>query len=164
MGGSRPRVHRRVCSPAALLLSGAWPEPTSAWWSVGDYTRPANRFGAEFIGLTNLLPAGVTGVAGNGPVALGVSLGGGAHDPLHAFAPGLVLETGTQVVVSIRPEDVEIGPSGERAGGDDHVDGIVTSAVYMGSRRRAERGGLGGPARGPRSATFDPAVGGTITP
>jgi iron(III) transport system ATP-binding protein len=96
------------------------------------YTRPANRFVAEFIGLANLIPAEVIGAAEDGSVALAVTLGGSAHVPLQALAPQVALRAGTNVLVSIRPEDVEIGPWQERAG-ENHVHGTVTGAVYMGS-------------------------------
>jgi ABC-type Fe3+/spermidine/putrescine transport system ATPase subunit len=36
------------------------------------------------------------------------------------------------VLVSIRPEDVELGPA-EAAGGENRLEGTVASAVYMGS-------------------------------
>ncbi len=85
------------------------------------YERPANRFVADFIGSTNLLPGRVTGDGGevrrvqtaNGPVACVI--------PDDAPA-------GSEVVVSVRPEDVTVA----FGNGDDGWDATVTQAVFLG--------------------------------
>ncbi len=97
------------------------------------YTRPANRFVAEFIGLANLLPAAVVAAAaGDGFLRAEVALGGGRRATLRALASGGGAVPGRSVLISIRPEDVEVGPAGA-AGGDNRIEGTVASAVYMGN-------------------------------
>ena len=96
------------------------------------YTRPANRFVAEFIGLTNLLPAEVTGPAADGLLGVAIALGGAEYASLHAFMPGAAPPVGAKILVSIRPEDVEIALSHEQPA-DNQIPGTVASAVYMGS-------------------------------
>jgi len=97
------------------------------------YTRPANRFVAEFIGLANLLPAAVVaGPAGEGFLRAEVSLGGGRQAALRALVPQGQSASGRKVLISVRPEDVEVGPAGA-AGGDNRIEGTVVSAVYMGN-------------------------------
>jgi iron(III) transport system ATP-binding protein len=96
------------------------------------YTRPASRFVAEFIGLANLLPVEVTaGATADKLVEVALALGEGRHISLRAFNPGPALAVRTQALLSIRPEDVEIGPAGRR-GPANHLDATVTSVVYMG--------------------------------
>ena len=96
------------------------------------YTRPANRFVAEFIGLTNLVPAEVTRPTTDGLVAAVISLGDGGYAPLCAFMPVATPSAGAKILISIRPEDVEIAASHPRPM-DNQVPGAVASAVYMGS-------------------------------
>ena len=96
------------------------------------YTRPANRFVAEFIGLANLLPAEVTApAAADGLLGAAVPLGDGPRVALRAFAQGAAPAVGARVLISIRPEDVEIGPAGGPGEGN-RLEGTVASAVYMG--------------------------------
>ena len=104
---------------------------------VGDaraiYSRPANRFVAEFIGLANLLPGVVVAAAGADLLFLAeVTLGGERRALLRASMPGAGAAPGTQVLISIRPEDVDLAPAGV-ASGDNRLEGIVASAVYMGT-------------------------------
>ena len=78
------------------------------------YDRPADRFVADFIGETNLLPAEV--------VAGGVRL---------ACGPVLALDAGGRsgaVAVAVRPEQVEVGPPGS---GD--VDARVAETTFFGT-------------------------------
>ncbi len=96
------------------------------------YASPANRFVAEFIGLANLLMGEASAAAGpDGLIRVEVALGSGRRVVLRASMPGGGAP-GTRVLVSIRPEDVEIGlvESGSR---DNCLEGVVVSAVYMGS-------------------------------
>ncbi len=97
------------------------------------YTRPANRFVAEFIGLVNLLPAVVTGPpSADGSLRAEVALGGGRTAALRAQAGAGGGREGEEVLVSIRPEDVEIRPAGS-PGGENRIEGTVASAMYMGN-------------------------------
>ena len=95
------------------------------------YARPANRFVAEFIGLANLLAGEVTGAAGpDGLIRAEVVLGERQRAALRAARGGAVAP-GARVLVSIRPEDVEIGPA-EATSADNRLQGVVATAVYMG--------------------------------
>jgi iron(III) transport system ATP-binding protein len=97
------------------------------------YTCPANRFVAEFIGLANLLSGVATAPDGpDGLLRAEIALGPGRQAVLRAPQPGGAAAPGTRVLVSIRPEDVEIGPL-DSAGGKNRWEGAVTSAVYMGT-------------------------------
>jgi len=96
------------------------------------YTRPANRFVAQFIGLANLLPGTVSQAdAVDGLVTVEVRPGPEGRVPLRA-RPGTASQApGAPVLVVIRPEDVEVRPS-SAAGGTNGLEGKVQSAVYMG--------------------------------
>ncbi len=97
------------------------------------YTRPANRFVAEFIGLANLLSGVATAPDGtDGLLRAEIALGPGRQAVLRAPQPDGKAPPGTRVLISIRPEDVEIGPV-DSAGGENRWEGVVTSAVYMGT-------------------------------
>jgi putative spermidine/putrescine transport system ATP-binding protein len=79
------------------------------------YRRPADAFVADFIGSTNLLDAGTE--SSGRAVILGAAI------------PGLVLPQGVgKASVSIRPEDVRLGPPGEGA-----IDGTVTFVRDLGA-------------------------------
>ncbi len=101
------------------------------------YTRPANRFVAEFIGLANLLAARVTGRPGpDRLLAAEVALGDGRCFTVRASAPAAAVAEGMRLLLSIRPEDVEVGPAGpgdDAAATANRLQGTVASAVYMGS-------------------------------
>jgi iron(III) transport system ATP-binding protein len=97
------------------------------------YARPANRFVAEFIGLANLLSGEVTEAPGpDGLIGVTVTLGPGRRTAIRAGRPDGVVAPGTPVLVSVRPEDVELGPA-ETAGGGNRLVGVVATAMYMGS-------------------------------
>jgi len=97
------------------------------------YARPANRFVAEFIGLANLLPAAVVDAAcADGMLRAEVPVGGGRRAALRALLPGGGAAAGRNVLVSIRPEEVELDAPAA-AGGDNRLEGRVRSAVYMGN-------------------------------
>ncbi len=120
------------------------------------YTRPANRFVAEFIGLTNLLAAKVTAAPSNGSVQTTLVLGGGGQTVLRAVVSGAAPSVGTPVLISIRPEDVEIGPPGPDA--DNRLNGSVTSRVYMGDHidYHVEAGGTRMRVQAKSTAPFQP--------
>jgi putative spermidine/putrescine transport system ATP-binding protein len=78
------------------------------------YRKPADAFVADFIGITNLLPAEVDS-AGRTTI-LGIAI------------PGLAMPAGlTRASVSIRPEDVHLGEPGNRA-----ITGTVTFVRDLG--------------------------------
>jgi iron(III) transport system ATP-binding protein len=98
------------------------------------YTRPANRFVAEFIGLANLLPGQVVEpAAGDGRLRAEVSLGDAPRVAIRALQPAGGVAAGKPVWISIRPEDVEIGPAKASSGEDNRLEGTVASALYMGN-------------------------------
>ena len=92
------------------------------------YERPANSFVADFIGSTNLLPGRVTRDAGGGLRRVDT-----AYGAITCVVPDDA-PAGSDVLVSIRPEDVAVN---ERPGGDDGAAGegweaTVTQAVFLG--------------------------------
>ena len=89
------------------------------------YERPATRFVAGFIGLTNLLRGVVEGRAGGGLVvrrADGTRL---RTEPADAAVPG------TTVEVAVRPEKIQMEVE-EPRGADNCVEGQVVAFVYQG--------------------------------
>jgi len=86
------------------------------------YDRPASRFVAGFIGVSNLLPGEVATANGNGPA---VRLDSGAVVPL-ADSPGL--DTGERCQAIVRPEKLAVN-----AEGDAGVTGVLESSVYLGT-------------------------------
>jgi spermidine/putrescine transport system ATP-binding protein len=89
------------------------------------YERPATRFVAGFIGLTNLLRGVVEGREGG---ALVVRTADGAR--LRA-APADAAVPGTAVEVAVRPEKIQMGVE-EPRGADNCVEGQVAAFVYQG--------------------------------
>jgi iron(III) transport system ATP-binding protein len=92
------------------------------------YQRPHDRFVADFIGTTNLLDAAVITVdAQTGRCRVGTALG-----ELHAQGNG-GLSVNDTVVVSIRPEDVELFDEPPACGdGDNLCRGTVDAKVFLG--------------------------------
>jgi len=86
------------------------------------YDRPASRFVAGFIGVSNLLPGEVVTANGNGPA---VRLDSGAVVPL-AERPGL--DTGERCQAIVRPEKLAVNVQG-----DAGVTGVLESSVYLGT-------------------------------
>ncbi|HEY3246859.1 MAG TPA: ABC transporter ATP-binding protein [bacterium] len=84
------------------------------------YERPANRFVADFIGSTNLIPGKVAG-----PVDGGLYRVDTAHGPVTCVLSQGVPHGG-DVLVSVRPEDVTIGDGG------DGWPATVEQAVFLG--------------------------------
>ncbi len=91
------------------------------------YQRPRDRFVADFIGTTNLFDAAVIAAdAQTGRCRVGTALG-----ELHAHGNGLSLNEA--VVVSIRPEDVELFDEAPPcADGDNLCRGTVDASVFLG--------------------------------
>jgi spermidine/putrescine transport system ATP-binding protein len=86
------------------------------------YDRPSTTFVAGFIGVSNLMPATVTGP---GEVRL---------DQGHAIATETAgFASGERCHAVVRPEKLRVS-SGERDGGDDpRVEGTVVSSLYLGT-------------------------------
>jgi iron(III) transport system ATP-binding protein len=89
------------------------------------YERPANQFVADFIGTTNFLRATVKG-ADSSPGFFTVSseIGGLKVRAVDA------LEQGTKVVISVRPEDIQLTET--RPQGDNVLEGTVDTKVFLG--------------------------------
>ncbi len=104
---------------------------------VGDphtvYTRPANAFVANFIGVTSLLEG--TLVAHDGGVSEIEVDTGAARAPLRLRAAGgQVAAPGSSVVLSLRPEDVDLHTQEIAASPELNViEGEVIDTIYLGS-------------------------------
>jgi putative spermidine/putrescine transport system ATP-binding protein len=85
------------------------------------YRRPANSFVADFIGLSNILPA-----IADGPDA--VTLGGQKFQ-VEALPAGIAPRA--RLLVSVRPEDVQLQPAG--TGGGNSIDADVTFVRDLGA-------------------------------
>jgi iron(III) transport system ATP-binding protein len=92
------------------------------------YQRPRDRFVADFIGTTNLFDAAVIAAdAATGRCRVGTAFG-----ELHAQGNG-GLSVNDSVVVSIRPEDVELFDEPPACGeGDNLCRGTVDAKVFLG--------------------------------
>jgi iron(III) transport system ATP-binding protein len=86
------------------------------------YDKPKDAFAAEFIGIANLLPGKVTG-GGT------VSLAGQGELEIHGAGP---LKVGTEVLVSIRPHNVQIAR--QDSGMKNQLAGTVEKVSYLGDR------------------------------
>jgi spermidine/putrescine transport system ATP-binding protein len=91
------------------------------------YEDPASAFVAGFIGSTNLLPGRRSGDV--------VVLDGGTKVPLGERAAA---DATDRVLVSVRPEKVQLGAAPDTGDGGDTVAfaGCVTEAVYLGASTR----------------------------
>ena len=90
------------------------------------YERPANQFVADFIGSTNFLRATVKGAqAGEALYRVDSEIG-----ELSARAVD-VLEPGMKVVISVRPEDIQLSES-RPSGGGNVLEGTVDTKVFLG--------------------------------
>ncbi len=90
------------------------------------YARPATRFVAEFVGHANLLPARIVSMAGDlAQVRL-------VNDLLFTAAPSAATPffAGAEALLCIRPETVELAPSGTE--GDNIADARVIRASFLG--------------------------------
>lgn len=89
------------------------------------YRSPATREVADFIGETNFIPGTITGARHGMPeveTGLGVFLGRPASDRVPA-------ETGTQVLLSIRPESWRFDPPPQTP---NRIHGRIVETVYLG--------------------------------
>ena len=85
------------------------------------YSRPANRFVADFIGQTNLLDAMVMDHDT-------VTLANGIRIPAASE-----VEPGTKIAISLRPEQVMLNRLGEAPSRHTSVDGRVEQVTYLGN-------------------------------
>jgi iron(III) transport system ATP-binding protein len=90
------------------------------------YERPGNQFVADFIGTTNFLRAAVKGADG----AAGFYRVASEVGELNVRAVD-ALEPGTKVVISVRPEDIQLSES-RPASGLNVLQGTVDTKVFLG--------------------------------
>ncbi|MDX6564464.1 MAG: putrescine transport system ATP-binding protein, partial [Gaiellales bacterium] len=91
------------------------------------YRRPQSLFVADFVGSTNRLRGeAVSTTAGGYRVQVD-----GIGERTVAGPPGIA--TGAQVVILIRPEDVDIGAPG--SGAPDGLAATVTDTAFLGAQR-----------------------------
>jgi spermidine/putrescine transport system ATP-binding protein len=92
------------------------------------YDRPESVFASHFIGEANLLHGTVAAVdAGSTRVQV---------DGLDVVAPAADVAPGQRVVVSVRPERLEIAPPGEAAAGENAFTGRVQRRIFLGHLMR----------------------------
>jgi iron(III) transport system ATP-binding protein len=92
------------------------------------YERPCNRFVADFVGNTNFIDGTmVSAAAGNGRCRVATPLG---ELNVHCVEN---LTQGAPVVISVRPEDVELSESPPTPADDDNLcHGTVNAKVFLG--------------------------------
>jgi iron(III) transport system ATP-binding protein len=104
---------------------------------IGDphtiYTRPANAFVANFIGVANFMDGVLLGRSGE-ICDLEIALDRG-RAPLRVRAAGGEGATpGQRLILSLRPEDISLHLRAPNGGGDGNVfEGNVIDTVYLGS-------------------------------
>jgi iron(III) transport system ATP-binding protein len=92
------------------------------------FTRPSNRFVADFIGFANFVPGKVVDRSGTDHV---VRVGG--EGPVIHAQQGRALETGAEVLISARPSALRLTRSDSSNGhSEGELQGTVLSAAYMG--------------------------------
>jgi putative spermidine/putrescine transport system ATP-binding protein len=97
------------------------------------YEAPANLFVADFLGDSNLLAAKIVNASGD-EVAVEIANGRVIRAARSAFAAAV----GDRVVVLIRPEDMSVCASKERADGRDVLAGILKDISYHGDTFKLE--------------------------
>ncbi len=91
------------------------------------YERPLNRFVADFVGNTNFIEGALVSTAANGRGRVATALG-----EFNVQCTG-DLAKNARVVVSVRPEDVELSEAvPELESGDNLCHGIVVAKVFLG--------------------------------
>jgi iron(III) transport system ATP-binding protein len=92
------------------------------------FTRPANRFVAEFVGFANFVPGKVVEVSGTAHL---VQIG--AEGPLIRATQGRAVSAGQDVLVSARPGALRLSPLDVSNGtAQRDLQGKVLSAAYLG--------------------------------
>ena len=94
------------------------------------YAEPANRFVADFIGVTNLLPVRVVEPAVSGGVAV-VETVWGPHSRLRC-RERTPMAVGSEAVLTVRPEDIVLHTAGTVAG-ENVLVGQVRDIIYLGN-------------------------------
>ena len=90
------------------------------------YSRPKRRFTATFLGLTNLIPGKVVELGGDSqPGRMQTSKG------IFTFIPAAGLRMGSDAVLSIRPEHIEVMKQRPQVN-DNLLEGTVKEAIFMG--------------------------------
>ena len=97
---------------------------------VDIYRKPAVRFVADFIGLTNFIEGRVRAVGSNGDGMGEVETPSGM---IKCELPQGVT-TGAEVVIVVRPEDVNLVPNG----GENVLQGEVGAAMFMGDTKEVQ--------------------------
>jgi iron(III) transport system ATP-binding protein len=90
------------------------------------YHSPATEFVASFIGSTNLVPGSVTGSEPNGIVRVETPFGTVDCESSEVWAPG------RQVVIAVRPEEIEIHRRSANVHGDLDGGNVVRGTVEIG--------------------------------
>jgi ABC-type Fe3+/spermidine/putrescine transport system ATPase subunit len=89
------------------------------------YTQPATKFVADFIGLSDFIAAKVAALEGDRAVL--------AIGPERLSAPAIEgLREGQDVLLFIRPADVQIRPAAERQ--ENSLVGTITKGTYLGDK------------------------------
>jgi iron(III) transport system ATP-binding protein len=88
------------------------------------YRKPATAFVADFIGKSNLVN-GTVGPMSNGVLRIDSPLGSIACTAHDAHAPG------ASMIVAIRPEHLELSPSGETE--ENRLEGVIETASFIGN-------------------------------
>ncbi len=98
------------------------------------YERPANRFVADFIGVANFLEGRVSGVDPSRKVVTIEADGGGSFDVIHTEQ----IQMGARVLISVRPEALELQRKDRVAATRNILDGKIRLASYLGDTVRYE--------------------------
>ena len=88
------------------------------------YGRPGSKFVADFVGLTNFLDGTVNDAAGDGAYRVATALGQLRVATLDQLTPG------DSIVISVRPEDVEL--SEQRQDGVNVFQALLDEKVFLG--------------------------------
>ncbi len=90
------------------------------------YERPATRFVAGFLGISNLLPANISGVDGSYAAAT-------LTDDTTVRVPRALVDGQTRVNVGVRPEKIRLSkPAADTQTGHNRLTGVIRDASYMG--------------------------------
>ncbi len=103
------------------------------------YDHPASQVVRDFLGQVVTIPGEAVAVTAGGTVAVRVRQRSGPDIALHGCSHDPATTTlGKAVNIAIRPEDVEIGPGGGSAGGDDCLQAIIDALLFVGDRYEAQ--------------------------
>ena len=94
------------------------------------YEQPANDFVAAFIGQSNLLSATIDRVLGH---AIAVTIEGGMKIELATPTAPAKLNAEDTLLVSVRPEAIELSDAGDPPGDANRLTGKIVASAYQGS-------------------------------